>query len=142
MEFKKKSRVSTDIPTASMPDIVFMLLLFFMVTTVFRQYSGLQVDLPKAQRIKKLEAKKNVVNVWANREGEITIDDYEIQGDLISEKMKEVENKMREKIAENSKLITSLKFDRITNMGLVSDIQQRLRVSNALKVNYCAKFGD
>jgi biopolymer transport protein ExbD len=142
MEFKKKLRVTTDIPTASMPDIVFMLLLFFMVTTVFRQYSGLQIDLPKAQRIKKLEAKKNVVNIWANREGEVTIDDYEIQGDLISEKMKEVENKMREKIAENPKLITSLKFDRITNMGLVSDIQQRLRVSNALKVNYCAKFGD
>ena len=57
MNIQKKSKVSTDIPTASMPDIVFMLLLFFMVSTVIRQSAGLPLDLPIAKRIEKLEAK-------------------------------------------------------------------------------------
>ena len=75
MKFQKKSKVSTNIPTASMPDIVFMLLLFFMVTTVFRQFSGLPVDLPSARKIAKLDAKKNVANIWASLDGEISVDD-------------------------------------------------------------------
>ena len=58
MKINKKSKVSTEIPTASMPDIVFMLLLFFMVSTVIRQSAGLPLDLPIAKRIEKLEAKK------------------------------------------------------------------------------------
>jgi biopolymer transport protein ExbD len=135
MQFRKKAKVSTDIPTASMPDIVFMLLLFFMVSTVFRQYSGLPVDLPIAKRIEKLEAKKNVVNIWANGEGEVAIDD------LIGVRVSQIERVMRQKRVENPKLITSFKFDRTTNMGLVTDIQQELRDAGALSVNYCAKFG-
>ena len=54
MKVHRKTKVSSDIPTASMPDIIFMLLIFFMVTTVLREYSGLPVELPKAMRIEKL----------------------------------------------------------------------------------------
>jgi biopolymer transport protein ExbD len=119
-----------------------MLLLFFMVSTVFRKYSGLNVDLPRAQRIKKLEAKKNVVNIWASAEGELTIDDFRLTAESHESKMRLVQEKMREKIAENAKITTSMKIDRTADMGFVSDIQQRLRAANALKVNYCAKYGD
>ena len=49
MKLDRKVNISSDIPTASMPDIIFMLLIFFMVTTVLREYSGLDIELPKAQ---------------------------------------------------------------------------------------------
>jgi len=135
MEFKKKSKVSTEIPTASMPDIVFMLLLFFMVTTVFRQVTGIPVDLPTAKRIMKLEAKKNVTNIYANAEGEISIDDKFV-------KVSDVRQIMYKKRLESPKLVVSMKLDKAAKMNLVINIQQELREADALVVNYCAKFGD
>lgn len=135
MEFAKKSKVSTEIPTASMPDIVFMLLLFFMVSTVFRQFSGLPVDLPIAKKIQKLEAKKNVTNIWASGQDEISIDDKLVR-------VSDIAQIMYQKRVENPKVIVSLKFDRVTNMGLVTDIQEKLRDADALRVNYCAIYGD
>jgi biopolymer transport protein ExbD len=136
MEFKKKSKVSEEIPTASMPDIVFMLLLFFMVTTVFRQYSGLPIDLPTAKKIEKLEAKKNVTSIWANPEGEMSIDDK------IVTTRKDVTNIMRQKRTENPRVVVSLKIDRAAKMSLVSEIHEALRDADALRVNYTAKYGD
>ena len=136
MEIKKKSKVSTEIPTASMPDIVFMLLLFFMVSTVFRQSTGIPVDLPVARMIKKLEAKKNVTNVWADAQGTISIDDK-----IINE-VSDLYPIIYQKRVEIPKLVVSFKFDKDARMGLVSDIQQELRKADALMVNYCAKFGD
>ena len=134
MNIQKKSKVSTDIPTASMPDIVFMLLLFFMVSTVIRQSAGLPLDLPIAKRIEKLEAKKNVVSVWANDQGEISIEDKLIQ-------VRDIARIIYDKRVANPKLIVSLKIDRAANMGFVTDIQEKLREADALKVNYCAVYG-
>ena len=54
MKFRRKSAVESKISTSSMPDIIFMLLIFFMVTTVLREFSGLPVSLPRAERIEKL----------------------------------------------------------------------------------------
>ena len=135
MNIQKKSKVSTDIPTASMPDIVFMLLLFFMVSTVIRQSAGLPLDLPIAKRIEKLEAKKNVVSVWANDQGEISIEDKLIQ-------VRDIARIVYDKRVANPKLIVSLKIDRAANMGFVTDIQEKLREADALKVNYCAIYGN
>ena len=135
MNIQKKSKVSTEIPTASMPDIVFMLLLFFMVSTVIRQSAGLPLDLPIAKRIEKLEAKKNVVSVWANDQGEISIEDKLIQ-------VRDIARIMYDKRVANPKLIVSLKIDRAANMGFVTDIQEKLREADALKVNYCAIYGN
>lgn len=134
MQFKKKAKVSQEIPTASMPDIVFMLLLFFMVSTVFRQFSGLPVDLPIAKKIEKLEAKKNVTNLWASSIDEITIDDKLIR-------VADISKIMYQKRVENPRLIVSMKLDRTLNMGVVTDIHTELREADALKVNYCAKYG-
>ena len=75
MKFSKKTQISSEIPTASMPDIIFMLLVFFMVTTVLKEYSGLPVNLPKAKRIEKLKSKRHTVQVWVSKEGLISIDD-------------------------------------------------------------------
>ena len=68
MKFSKKTKISSEIPTASMPDIIFMLLVFFMVTTVLKEYSGLPVNLPKAKRIEKLKSKPEFNIRKANKE--------------------------------------------------------------------------
>ncbi len=135
MEFKKKSRALSDIPTTSLPDIVFLLTIFFMVSTTFREYTGLPVDLPVAQRIKKLEVKKSVSNIWANTAGEISIDDRLVR-------VSDIAQVMYQKRVENPKLVVSLKFDRASSMELVTQIQEKLREADALKINYCAKYGD
>ena len=135
MKFQKKSKVSQEIPTASMPDIVFMLLLFFMVTTVFRQFSGLPVDLPSARKIAKLDAKKNVANIWAALDGQISVDDK------IIDKVENLRHVMNAKVTENPYLVTSMKIDKGTSMHVVTDIHQELRIAGALRVNYCAKSG-
>ena len=64
MKLNRKVNISSDIPTASMPDIIFMLLIFFMVTTVLREYSGLDVELPKAKRIQKLKTTIQNSSYW------------------------------------------------------------------------------
>lgn len=134
MKFNKKTKIKSEVDSSSMSDIVFILLLFFMVSTVFRQFSGIPVDLPSAKKIKKLDAKKNVVNLWANKDGEISIDDKIV--DLGS-----VANVMWEKVSDNPNITTSLKIDRSTEMSLVSDLHEELREAGALRVNYCAKTG-
>ena len=61
MNFSRKTQLSSEIPTSSMPDIIFMLLIFFMVTTVFKQPYTLQVQLPEAVKASQIEEKKLVV---------------------------------------------------------------------------------
>ena len=75
MKLNRKVKISSDIPTASMPDIIFMLLIFFMVTTVLREYSGLDVELPKAKRIQKLKSKRHTAHIWVSKQGQISIED-------------------------------------------------------------------
>ncbi len=132
MKFRKKSEVKSEIPTASMPDIIFMLLVFFMVTTVLREYEGLPLTLPSAKKIEKLESKRNTTHVWVSKAGLVSIDDKRVP-------IPAVRNVIYAKIAENPKLIISLKADRDTPMKIITDVQQEFRQANALKINYAAK---
>ena len=75
MKFRRKSGVESKISTSSMPDIIFMLLIFFMVTTVLREFSGLPVSLPRAERIEKLESKRHTSDIWVSKDGLISIED-------------------------------------------------------------------
>ena len=115
-----------------MPDIIFMLLVFFMVTTVLREYEGLPIGLPSATKIEKLESKRNTAHVWVNKVGLVSIDDKRVP-------MPAVRNVIYAKLAENPKLTTSLKADKETTMKIITDLHQELRNANALKVNYSAK---
>ena len=67
MKFHKKQKSMEGIPTASMPDIVFMLLIFFMVTTVLKKFDGLPLDLPHARKIEKLTTKRHVSYIWVSK---------------------------------------------------------------------------
>lgn len=133
MEFKKKTKLSSEIPTASMPDIIFMLLVFFMVTTVLREYSGLPVNLPKAQRIEKLAGKRHIAHIWISKDGLISIEDK-----LYA--MRNVRDVMYEKRVADPQITVSLKADQAAKMELISDLHSELRKADALKLNYSAKL--
>ena len=135
MKFSKKTKVSSEIPTASMPDIIFMLLIFFMVTTVLKEYSGLPVNLPKAKRIEKLKSKRHTVQIWVSKEGLISIDDRLMGVDDVS-------LVMYDKRVADPQIVVSLKGDEEAEMGLISDIKQELRKVNALKINYTTRIGN
>ena len=132
MQFNRKTKLNSDIPTASMPDIIFMLLIFFMVTTVLREYSGLPINLPKAKRIEKLQSKRHTTHIWVSKEGLISIEDK-----LFS--LKDVRHAMYNKRSSDPQLVVSLKSDEEARMGLISGIHEELRKADALKLNYSTK---
>ncbi len=126
MNFSRKTKISSEIPTSSMPDIIFMLLIFFMVTTVLREYSGLPVNIPKAEKIEKLKGKRHTAHIWISKEGLVSINDrlFAIQ---------DVAKIMYEKRVSDPQLIVSLKADEEAKMELISSIHEELREADATK---------
>lgn len=133
MKFTRKIQVSTGIPTASLPDIIFMLLIFFMVATVFKQYSGLKVSLPDAELVKKIPgSKRHVVTIWIDKNNNIVCDDYQV------DRIINLRNVVYEKRVKDPQIIIAMKVDKESNMGIVNDVQQELRRASALRINYSA----
>ena len=132
MKFARKTKLSSEIPTSSMPDIIFMLLIFFMVTTVLREYSGLPVNIPKAEKIEKLKGKRHTAHIWISKEGLVSINDrlFAVQ---------DVAKIMYEKRVSDPQLVVSLKADEEAKMELISSIHEELREADALKLNYSTK---
>ncbi len=124
--------MESKISTSSMPDIIFMLLIFFMVTTVLREYSGLPIELPKAERIEKLESKRHTAHIWVSKDGLISIEDKLFKSDA-------VRHVMYEKRASNPQLTVSLKADLSARMEVISSIHNELRKADALRLNYSTK---
>ena len=112
-----------------MPDIIFMLLVFFMVTTVLREFSGLPVNLPKAQRIEKLKSKQHTAHMWVSKEGLISIEDRLYNS-------KDVRNVMYERRIVDPQITVSLKADEEARMEVISAIHNELRKADALQLNY------
>jgi biopolymer transport protein ExbD len=154
-KFKRKTNKGQQaINTASLPDIVFMLLFFFMVTTVMRETTlQVQVSVPKATEVKKMEKKSIVSYIYIGRpiksmealygsEPMIQMNDKLINEEGIpSEPVKDFVLFEREKLDESdrNKMTVSLRIDQNINMGKVTDVKQALRMANALKINYSAK---
>lgn len=132
MKLSRKTRLKADIPTASMPDIIFMLLIFFMVTTVLRTYSGLKVKLPKAKRIEKLTSKRHTAHIWVSKDGLISIEDK-------LHELDNVKNVMYDARIQDPQIVVSLKADEKARMGLISGVHNQLRKADALKLNYSTK---
>jgi biopolymer transport protein ExbD len=133
MEFKtKRAAVKQEIPTTSMPDIVFMLLMFFMVVTTLREVDLLvQFKLPEAKAIEKIENKRLVSYIWVGKDGRIQINDSIV-------KLSEVQSIMYDKRQSLPNVIVSLRIDKGSDMGIVTDIQQELRKAYCLRINYSA----
>ena len=131
MHIARKTHTQKEIPTASLPDIIFMLLIFFMVTTVMREFEGMNITMPRAKMIEKLESKRNTTYVWVTKDGLVSVDDRIIRTNVLR-------HLMWEKISSNPKLTVSLKADKDASMELITDIHSELRKAQALKLSYSA----
>lgn len=149
---KKKSGELPAISTASLPDIVFMLLFFFMVATVMRDSTLMVVNvLPAADQIQKLDKKDRVMYIYAGKPSSRYKDKYGSSAKIqLNDKFASVGEVgafiLAERAAKRQELqnvlTTSLKVDGDTKMGLITDIKQELRKVNALKINYTTRVGD
>ncbi|AXT61270.1 biopolymer transporter ExbD [Aquimarina sp. AD10] len=146
----KKGTQLPEISTASLPDIVFMLLFFFMVATKMRKDTlMIKNELPYADQVEKLDNKSLIMNIYAGKPSSR----YKNVGTeariQLNDKFAEIKDIKAFILAERASkpdelvpfLITSLKVDKDTNMGLVGDIKKELREIQALKINYTTRKG-
>lgn len=133
MQFKKKSKIKLAIPTASMPDIIFMLLIFFMTVTVMKTYQGLKVKLPDAKKVQKVDVSNNhIATIWVDRDQKIVMNDITVKN------IKDLRNLAYQKRVDDPQLVISLKGDKMAKMGVINNIHQELRKGSALLLNYSA----
>jgi len=149
-KFKKKG--DNEVPaisTSSLPDIVFMLLFFFMAATTMREVTlKVKVYLPEASEVKKLEKKSLVSYIYVGKPTEQYIKTWGSEPRIqLNDAIKDIPDIGQYIAAERDErdesdhpyMTTSLKVDGQTKMGVITDIKQELRKSNALKINYSTR---
>lgn len=146
-KFKKDGKKETPaISTASLPDIVFMLLFFFMVSTTMREVTlMIQNNMPEATQAVKLEKKSLVSSIYVGKptpqyqgaygtEPRIQLNDsFATLQDIATFVAAEQETRKEE---DRNSIINNLKVQEDVTMGIVTDIKQELRKANSLKINY------
>ena len=132
MKFVRRLGVENKIPTASMADIIFLLLIFFMVTTIFKMEEGLPITLPRAASGSDQE-RERLIHIWADRYSRISINDKLVTVDNINAII-------ANRLAENRSLIVAFNVDHRTRYGLVSDIIEQLKEANAVNVSFTSMY--
>ncbi len=146
---KKRGKASPAISTASLPDIIFMLLFFFMVVTVMRSSDRLvDVIVPEATELTKLEKKSLVNQIYIGKPKEQYRDIYGTSPRIqLNDKISDEDDipifleKHKIKVPENQrgKITSSLRVDGEVTMGIVQDVKTALRKANQLKINYSTR---
>jgi len=128
LELRRKAGSGARIPTSSMADIAFLLIVFFMVTTIFKMEQGLAITLPRSTAGEKIP-KENVAHIWIDRTGIISIDDLVIS-------VADIDYMVSAKLRENRGLIVSFNTDENAPYRVVNDAMERLKLANALRVTF------
>ena len=138
--FCRKRQNVPSLNMASMPDLIFTVLFFFMIVTHMRSDEvKVRYEVPQGSEMKKLANKSSVVNIYIGRAG----NDWRVQlnGDIVrvedlSARIEQIKSSMSPENQEH--LTVSLRADRRTPIGLISDVKQALQKSYALRINYSA----
>jgi biopolymer transport protein ExbD len=127
---ERKSKASSEIPSSSLADMAFLLLIFFMVSTTFPQERPRRMPWPEAEATEKLdEQRKNILHVFVAENGAIFINDQQIAMDQVS-------NLVAPLYSENRQLLISLRADRNTPYGTIYNIQEELQEAGALRLTF------
>ena len=149
---KKKDSALPEVSTASLPDIVFMLLFFFMTVTVMKSGDVMvENTLPNASETKKLEKKDRIIYIYVGKpiqkyqkvfgtESKIQLNDKFADANEVGDYILMERAKKSQEL--QNVLTTALKVDKNANMGIIADIKLELRKVNALKINYTTYDGD
>ena len=128
---KRASRVSPEIPTASMADIAFLLIVFFLVTTTMNQDKGLSLHLPPVGETKEVKS-KNILNVWINARDQVAFFEND---QLTPVPFAEVKTRIEGRLRENDKLIISLKAERGATYRSFVDVLDELKLAGSTKIS-------
>lgn len=127
MNIKRRIRASEEIPTCSMADIAFLLIIFFLVSTTMSMERGLGLQLPALGQGKKVP-KKNLCHIWINAANKVAI-----EGEVMS--VGEIESIIRRKLEENPNLIVSVKTDRGARYETMIDVLDELKMAEAPRIS-------
>lgn len=133
--FERKSKATHEIPSSSLADIAFLLLIFFMVTTVFRTDKDRQIEWPQAEATEKIdEKKKHILNVWLEQDGSIWINDRPHQMEEISETVGPLY------AASDRQLVISVRADRDAPYRFVDAVQKELVEAGVVRVVFATEL--
>ena len=125
----RKSKAASEIPSSSLADIAFLLLIFFMVSTVFRTDRDRPIQWAEAAATEKIDEKvKNILNIWVERDGSIWINDQPVP-------MEEVSDVVAPLYAQSDRhLVISIRGDRETPYSFMDAIQKELVSAGVVRV--------
>jgi biopolymer transport protein ExbD len=127
---KRKNKAASDIPSSSLADMAFLLLIFFMVTTVFRQEKKQEVVFPEAEATQKLaEPRKDILNVYVTQDGTIFINDRNTA-------VEQVSGVVAPLYAENRGMVIMLRSDRDVGYQRIDHILKELQAAGAVRVAF------
>jgi biopolymer transport protein ExbD len=133
--FKRKSKVASEIPDSSLADIAFLLLIFFMVTTVFRKEQEREIEMPEASATQRVDEKrKDIVHIWVDPDGSVFINDARVPVENISDVIQPLF------VASERRLVAAIRSDRAVPYNQINEITDELRDAGALRVNFATNF--
>ena len=134
---RKRRRPGGEIPTASLPDIVFMLLVFFLVTTTIDMDKGLGLVLPaKGQETE--VSKKNITNIFVNAAGKVAIGSGD---DIRIVEIRDLRQEVANRLMANDKMIFSVRTDSRTKYQAYLDVMDQLKMANAKRISIAEPEG-
>lgn len=126
----KRKKSEPGIPLASMPDIIFILLLFFMVSTVLKEIDvKVQYDLPEAVTSEKFDNRRLTAYLFIGKDGRMQLNDMVVTLDQVKEKMEVIRSRM-------NNVVVQLRVDKNIPMSQVEKVQLELRKAKCLRINY------
>ncbi len=133
--FDRKSKVASEIPDSSLADIAFLLLIFFMVTTVFRKETQREIEQPEASATQQVDEKrKNIMHLWVERDGSVFINDAQVP-------MQNIAGIVQQMYEDTDRqLVVAIRSDREVPYGTINQVTEALRDGGALRVNFATNF--
>ena len=132
--FERKSGADSQIPTSSLADIAFLLLIFFMVTTVFRKEKKREIDWVQAEATQKIDEKrKNILHVWVDNQGDVYINDRNIAYQDIAKVVRPI-------YAENRQLVVAIRADQDLPYQQINTITKQLQQAGAVRVTFATRL--
>jgi len=131
--FSRKSGASSEIPSSSMADIAFLLLIFFMVSTVFRRERNVPIDWTTAEATQKIDEKrKNILHLWVERDGTVFINDQIVPHENIAAVVRPI-------YADNRELVVAVRGDRDAPSTEINTITKQLQGAGAVRVTFATR---
>ena len=133
--FQKSSKASDEVPTSSLADIAFLLLIFFMVTTVFQSDRDRPIEWARAEAAQKIDEKqKNILNIWMERDGVVYINDQAYT-------MEQVTTVVAPLYADSERaLVISIRGDREVPYRFIDQLQTALVTAGVVRVVFATQL--